>query len=146
MSVAAVSWRDGTHPRTASTPNQHVTDSVGGEVRALVDALVQQVAELRSGDQRADGIVLDIEIDGVRCLLTDVSAKPPPAPLTPRERQIVRMVADGCSSKSIAGRLNISSGTVATHLRRTFAKLGVRSRPAMVARAIEERLLDQRPS
>ena len=54
--------------------------------------------------------------------------------LTPREQEIVRMVAKGYPNKTIAGVLNISCWTVDTHLRRTFAKLGVASRAAMVAR------------
>ena len=47
------------------------------------------------------------------------------------------MVAQGHPNKIIAGVLNISSWTVCTHLRRVFAKLGVTSRAAMVARLHE---------
>jgi DNA-binding CsgD family transcriptional regulator len=57
--------------------------------------------------------------------------------LSPREREIVRMVAQGHSNKIIADVLNISSWTVGTHLRRIFAKLGVGSRAAVVARLPE---------
>jgi hypothetical protein len=48
------------------------------------------------------------------------------------------MVARGYPNKVIAGVLDISSWTVCTHLRRIFAKLGVTSRAAMVAKVIEE--------
>jgi DNA-binding NarL/FixJ family response regulator len=58
--------------------------------------------------------------------------------LSPREQEIIRMVAKGYSNKTIAGVLNISCWTVGTHLRRTFAKLGVASRAAMIARFMEE--------
>jgi DNA-binding CsgD family transcriptional regulator len=58
-------------------------------------------------------------------------------PLSPREREIVRMVAQGHQNKIIAVVLNISAWTVCTHLRRIFAKLGVTSRAAMVARLVE---------
>jgi DNA-binding CsgD family transcriptional regulator len=54
--------------------------------------------------------------------------------LTPREREIVRMVARGHQNKVIAAVLNISSWTVCTHLRRIFSKVGVSSRAAMVAK------------
>jgi DNA-binding CsgD family transcriptional regulator len=57
--------------------------------------------------------------------------------LSPREQEIVRMVAKGHPNKVIADVLNISSWTVCTHLRRIFAKLGVGSRAAMVARMLE---------
>jgi DNA-binding CsgD family transcriptional regulator len=57
--------------------------------------------------------------------------------LSPREHEIVRMVAKGHPNKVIADVLNISSWTVCTHLRRIFAKLGVGSRAAMVAQLLE---------
>jgi DNA-binding CsgD family transcriptional regulator len=47
------------------------------------------------------------------------------------------MAAQGHPNKVIAAVLNISSWTVCTHLRRIFAKLGVGSRAAMVARLLE---------
>lgn|SRR5262245_44617054 len=91
------------------------------------------------GERAREEIVLDRNVDGVRYLLVRM---PSPAPsfvsLTPREQEIVRMVAKGYPNKTIAGVLNISSWTVCTHLRRTFAKLGVASRAAMVARLSEE--------
>lgn len=55
-------------------------------------------------------------------------------PLTPRETQIARLVADGLVNKEIATKLSISEWTVSTHMRRIFAKLGVETRAAMVLR------------
>lgn len=52
--------------------------------------------------------------------------------LSPREREIARMVAQGYANKTIATILEISPFTVNTYLRRIFAKLGVPSRAAMV--------------
>lgn len=53
--------------------------------------------------------------------------------LTRRELQVASLVAEGKVNKQIAALLGISEWTVSTHLRRTFAKLGVRSRAAMAA-------------
>jgi DNA-binding CsgD family transcriptional regulator len=53
--------------------------------------------------------------------------------LSPREQEIIRLVADGCPDKAIARTLGISPWTVNTHLRRIFTKLGVHSRAKMVA-------------
>jgi DNA-binding CsgD family transcriptional regulator len=59
---------------------------------------------------------------------------PPPDPsLSPREQEIARLVAIGYPNKTIAGILEISPWTVATHVRRIFNKLGVHGRPAMIA-------------
>lgn len=62
--------------------------------------------------------------------------EPVPLSLTSREADIVRLVAADLCNKQIADRLQISEWTVGTHMRRIFAKLGVRSRAAMVFRAM----------
>jgi DNA-binding CsgD family transcriptional regulator len=54
--------------------------------------------------------------------------------LTGREPEIAILVAQGHANKNIAYRLRISEWTVATYLRRIFAKLNVESRAAMVFR------------
>jgi DNA-binding CsgD family transcriptional regulator len=51
--------------------------------------------------------------------------------LSPREQEIARMVARGYANKTIASVLEISTWTVASHLRRIFVKLHVSSRAAM---------------
>ena len=50
------------------------------------------------------------------------------AALTPTERQVVRLVADGRTNQQVATQLFVSPHTVNTHLRNAFTKLGVRSR------------------
>ncbi len=66
-----------------------------------------------------------------------VPSPPPRRPLSPREAQIALLVADGLPTKAIAMRLGISPWTVSTYLRRMYARFGVRSRAAMVARLFE---------
>ncbi len=56
------------------------------------------------------------------------------ARLTGRELEIAVLVAEGYATKNIAHKLTISEWTVATYLRRIFAKLDVESRAAMVYR------------
>jgi DNA-binding CsgD family transcriptional regulator len=86
----------------------------------------------------SEEVLADVEVDGSRYLLIRM-----PSPdhgtvrLSPREQEIVRMVAKGHPNKVIADVLNISSWTVCTHLRRIFAKLGVGSRAAMVAQLLQ---------
>jgi two-component system, NarL family, nitrate/nitrite response regulator NarL len=109
-------------------------------IHQLVALLGKQGASLeRSHDFALEEIVLDRTVDAVRYLLIRMPpVTPGHAPLSPREQEIVRMVSNGHPTKVIASLLNISCWTVTAHLRRVFTKLGVTSRPAMVARLLEE--------
>jgi DNA-binding CsgD family transcriptional regulator len=123
------------------------TSAAVKSAHANVAPLVRELID-RIGDARADhdGVVLDVGVDGYRCVLfapVEQHADRDVAPLSPREQEIARMVAEGYPNKTIAAVLEISSWTVATHLRRVFAKLGVRTRAAMVARALEEGLIPE---
>jgi DNA-binding NarL/FixJ family response regulator len=60
-------------------------------------------------------------------------------PLTSRETEVLRLMAEGASSRDIAARLGISYATVRSHIRSMGAKLGVHSKAEAVikARALE---------
>jgi predicted ATPase/DNA-binding CsgD family transcriptional regulator len=62
-------------------------------------------------------------------------------PLSPRELEIVRLVAEDMTNAEIAERLIISPRTVTTHLDRIYTRLGINSRAALVRYAIEAGLL-----
>lgn len=63
--------------------------------------------------------------------------RPQPADaLSPRELQVLRLVAKGLSNREIGRELSISEATVKTHLLRAFAKLGVTDRTAAVTTAL----------
>jgi ATP/maltotriose-dependent transcriptional regulator MalT len=59
------------------------------------------------------------------------------AGLTPREAEVLRLVAHGASNHDVAQELELSVRTVGKHLERVFAKLGVTTRSAAAARAWE---------
>ena len=54
--------------------------------------------------------------------------------LTPREHEVMDLLAEGCSNAEIASTLWIAPATVRKHLENIYAKLGVRTRTAAVAR------------
>ena len=63
------------------------------------------------------------------------------AALTPRELDVLRLVAQGLGNKEIAAGLDLSPHTVKYHLASVLAKLGVRSRTEAVSRGIRTGLL-----
>ncbi|KAA6210330.1 response regulator [Streptomyces filamentosus] len=73
---------------------------------------------------------------------------PPPAPaadgLTPREREVWRLIADGLDNAEMAGRLGVSPSTVKNHITALFAKLRVRDRAQAVIAAYETGLVTAR--
>jgi ATP/maltotriose-dependent transcriptional regulator MalT len=60
--------------------------------------------------------------------------------LTPREREVLRLVAQGHTNRQIAGELFISHRTATTHVANILGKLGVTSRTEATARAVREGL------
>ena len=62
-------------------------------------------------------------------------------PITEREREVLRMVAEGLSTKEIAARLDISARTVESHRANLMRKLGLRSVARLTQYALREGLL-----
>jgi DNA-binding NarL/FixJ family response regulator len=57
--------------------------------------------------------------------------------LTPREKEVLRLIADGLSSRSVAAKMGISYTTVRTHIRSLGSKLGVHSKLEAIVKARE---------
>ena len=51
--------------------------------------------------------------------------------LTVREREVMRLAAEGLSNKAIARQLSVSEGTIKLHLHNIYRKLGIKSRFAL---------------
>jgi pimeloyl-ACP methyl ester carboxylesterase/DNA-binding CsgD family transcriptional regulator len=81
-----------------------------------------------------------------RFLRAESASDRPPAPtgsgvsLTPREREVLRLIAAGCSNKDIARALTMSERTAARHITNIYAKIGTHSKAAATAYAIRHGL------
>ncbi len=66
----------------------------------------------------------------------------PPRTISPREREVLQLAADGRSPREIAELLVVSPGTVKTHFQRIYAKLEARDRAAAVATGLRRGLIE----
>lgn len=136
----------GNRPTSATVHRPHGAPDVPDGSRAVLTEVLERLAATltppapaESADPSENTVLLDREIGGFRYLLVRAPSRAREgASLSPREQEIVRMVAAGHPNKIIADILEISSWTVSTHLRRIFAKLGVGSRAAMVAKMLHD--------
>ena len=119
------------HPETGVLVlSQHVESrfaielvSSGGGFGYLLKDRVLDVGEFLDAAERVShgGSALDPEV--VKQLLTQPQADDPLAQLTPRERQVLALVAEGRTNASIAKELWLTEKTVETHVRSILGKL-----------------------
>jgi DNA-binding NarL/FixJ family response regulator len=68
-------------------------------------------------------------------LLSAEPAEPPFTHLTPREREVLQLIAQGLANPTIATRLGLSPNTISNHISSIFAKLQVETRAEAIVRA-----------
>lgn len=103
------------------------------------DELAQAIHAASQGRRYVSPIVTGAIID--RYLHKHGSAPPSfGTPLSPREREVLQLLAEGCSSKDIAAKLNLSVATVETHRRQIVTKLDLHSIAELTKFAIREGL------
>jgi DNA-binding NarL/FixJ family response regulator len=98
-------------------------DQVAGAIRAAV-----------AGQMHLDPVVARLLADSVR------GPRRPEASLTPREREVLTLVAEGASNRQIAQRLVVSERTARTHVSAILMKLGLVSRTQAALWAIRQGL------
>jgi DNA-binding NarL/FixJ family response regulator len=99
---------------------------------APLEDLVRAVHALAAGDGYVDPVLAG-------ALAVSVGEQVPE--LTVRERDVLRLLADGLSNEEIGKKLFISAETVRTHLRKAMDKLGAVSRTQAVAVALRDRII-----
>jgi DNA-binding NarL/FixJ family response regulator len=96
------------------------------------DTLVRAIEKVAGGDSFIDPALMP----------TFLSGKDREDMLTPREREILQLLADGMSNADVAQRLFISQETVKSHVRHILAKLEADTRTHAVAIALRDAIID----
>ena len=110
----------------------YLTKDAGAEqIRAAVQAVARGEAALDPAVQHH-----------VLAALTEPAASDLPDGLTPREAEVLRLIADGLTNAEIAERLVVSAATVKSHVNHIFAKAGVRDRAQAVVYAYSHGLVE----
>jgi DNA-binding NarL/FixJ family response regulator len=105
----------------------YLTKDAGAEqIRAAVEAVARGEAALDPAVQHH-----------VLAALTEPAAPDLPDGLTPREAEVLALIAEGLTNAEIAERLVVSAATVKTHVNHIFAKAGVRDRAQAVVYAFD---------
>jgi two-component system, NarL family, response regulator NreC len=111
------------------------------------DELIQAVRAAVAGQRYVSPAVAGIVLDAVTGRAPESgppsgSLRPgaPSKPLSPREREVLQLLAEGRSSKEIAARLAVAVPTVETHRRQIMGKLGLRTIAELTKYAVREGL------
>ena len=107
--------------------------------RSAAEAATELRAEVQAGRLDADAVEAVLGAAGHRVL----RRREGPAGLTPREVEVLRLVARGFSNKQIAERLVISPKTVGNHVEHIYLKLDVSNRAAAGLFATQHGLLPE---
>jgi len=103
-----------------------------------LEELVQAVRAVHAGKTYLSPDIAGTVVEGFIHQGTDRAVRGPV--LTPREREVLQMVAEGLSSKQIAHTLEVTTRTVEAHRRSFMSKLGLRSVAELTKYAIREGL------
>ncbi len=152
VTTEGLTAQDGQPIRVIILTTYHVDEAVYSALRAgasgflLKDAAPTEIATAIRAVAAGEGWLGSAV---TRRLIDDFAARPDqntPTPtemeqLTPREREVLTLLARGLSNSDVAAKLFISEATVKTHLARVMAKLNVREKSQAVAAAYQTGLV-----
>ena len=105
------------------------------------DQLITAIREVARGGSYLSPRMLGQLVDDFRSRLRNGSRTPRSAMLTPREREVLKLLAEGCSTKEIANELNVSVKTVEAHKFNLMRKLNIHNRAQLIQYAIQKKII-----
>jgi DNA-binding NarL/FixJ family response regulator len=110
-------------------------DAGAGDIRDAIEAVARGEAKLDPAVQRHVVAALGAGAALAPTPATETEGPDLPDDLTPREAEVLSLIAAGLSNQEIADRLVVTPATVKSHINHLFAKAGVRDRAQAVAYA-----------
>ena len=101
--------------------------------------LVECIRKVHAGEQWIDKQLSNLALEAL--LRRETAGRARSSILSPRETEIVRMVAGGLDNRALAERLGVSEGTIKIHLHNIYKKLKVHSRLELVLHAQANKLV-----
>jgi DNA-binding NarL/FixJ family response regulator len=154
---STASWASGTGPGEAAQRMYVEPVDDPASVRSPESEFLRTMAEdVAAGRRRLEvtsdegGLHIELRLteaspaalEGLRHVRLPETEKAIRASLSPRERAMLRLVADGLTNRQIAGELHLAEKTVRNRLSLVFAKLGIERRSQAAAFAVRNGLAD----
>jgi two-component system, NarL family, response regulator NreC len=118
---------------------------VGGSAYVLKDSpapqLVAAIRDIQRGGSYLSPRMLSQLVDDFRSRIKSTNRTPRFATLTPREREVLKLLAEGNSTKEIASELNLSVKTVEAHKFNLMRKLDIHNKAQLVQYAIQKKII-----
>ncbi|MDX6725397.1 MAG: two-component system, NarL family, nitrate/nitrite response regulator NarL [Baekduia sp.] len=128
---------------SATVDSRVVYQATAGGVGAFIskESTRQRICETIARVARGETVISE-EVQAGLANEIRLRAKDDRPALTPREREVLVLTADGRSGPEIARHLHLSAATVKSHMQNMYEKLGVSDRAAAVAEAMRRGLLE----
>jgi len=102
-----------------------------------LESLISAIKAVHKGETIVQPAITDSLLKGLSSQKGEFDSLPDPQHLSPKETEVLRLVASGYSNREISVALHKSEGTIKNHVSNVLGKLGVRDRTRAVLRALE---------
>jgi DNA-binding NarL/FixJ family response regulator len=102
-----------------------------------LESLIDAIEAVQKGETIVQPAITDTLLRGLKSQKGNFDSLPEPQSLSPKETEVLRLVASGYSNREISVALSKSEGTIKNHVSSVLSKLGVRDRTRAVLRALE---------